>query len=116
VFEQLPDQYQLGMDRKLLAAYAMMENADVCRAQNQLHRELDRINPSAARSLERGMEETLTVPKLSVPELLRKSLASTNIIELAFSVAEDLCLPVKRWREGDHRERWADFSLTRKSK
>jgi putative transposase len=57
------------------------------------------------------MEETLSVHKLRVPELLRKSLASTNIIESAFSVAEELCRRVKRWREGDHRERWAGSAL-----
>lgn len=111
VLEQLPDEYQPAIDRKLLAAYAMVEYADARRALEQLHRELDRINPSAARSLEEGMEETLTVHKLRVPELPRKSLASTNIIESAFSVAEDLCRRVKRWREGDHRERWAGSAL-----
>jgi hypothetical protein len=93
------------------AAYAMVENADAKRALDQIHRELERINPSAARSLEEGMEETLTVHKLRVPELLRKSLNSTNIIESAFSVAEELCRRVKRWREGDHRERWAGSAL-----
>jgi transposase-like protein len=95
----------------LLAAYAMVDHTDARRALDQIHRELERINPSAARSLEEGMEETLTVHKLRVPELLRKSLASTNIIESAFSVAEELCRRVKRWREGDHRERWAGSAL-----
>ena len=84
VLEQLPDEYQPGIERKLAAAYGMVEYADARRALEQLHKELDRINPSAARSLEEGMEETLTVHKLRVPELLRKSLASTNIIESAF--------------------------------
>jgi len=111
VLAHLPEEYQPGMDRKLLAAYAMAEHADARRALDQLHRELARINPSAARSLEEGMEETLPVHKLRVPELLRKSLASTNIIESAFSVAEELCRRVKRWREGDHRERWAGSAL-----
>jgi transposase-like protein len=111
VLEQLPDEYQPGIERKLLAAYAMADHADARRALDQIHRELERINPSAARSLEEGMEETLTVHKLRVPELLRKSLASTNIIESAFSVAEELCRRVKRWREGDHRERWAGSAL-----
>jgi len=64
---------------------------DAPHALDQIHGELERINPSAARSLEEGMKETLTVHKLRVPELLRKSLASTNIIESAFSVAEQLC-------------------------
>jgi GNAT superfamily N-acetyltransferase len=46
-----------------------------------------------------------------MPERLRKSLASTNIIESAFSVAEELCRRVKRWLDGDHRERWAGSAL-----
>jgi putative transposase len=111
VLDQLPEEYQPGIERKLIAAYAMTEEADARRALDQIHREVERINPSAARSLEEGMEETLTVHKLRMPEMLRKSLASTNIIESAFSVAEELCRRVKRWREGDHRERWAGSAL-----
>src|SRR5215468_3188992 len=111
VLDQLPDEYQAGIERKLIAAYAMTDEADARRALDQIHRELDRINPSAARSLEEGKEETLTVHKLRMPEMLRKSLSSTNIIESAFSIAEELCRRVKRWREGDHRERWAGSAL-----
>ena len=111
VMDQLPDEYQPTIERKLIAAYAMTGEADARRALDQIHRELERINPSAARSLEEGMEETLTVHKLQMPEMLRKSLASTNIIESAFSVAEALCRRVKRWREGDHRQRWAGSAL-----
>jgi hypothetical protein len=64
VLEQLPEEYQPGFERKLLAAYGMLEYTDAKRVLEQIHRELDRINPSAARSLEEGMEETLTVHKL----------------------------------------------------
>src|SRR5215470_8234810 len=99
------------MERKLIAAYAMTEEAEARRVLDQIHRELERINPSATRSLNEGMEETLTVHKLQMPEMLRKSLVSTNIIESAFSVAEELCRRVKRWRAGDHRERWAGSAL-----
>jgi transposase-like protein len=111
VLDQLPDEYQPSIERKLIAAYAMTGEADARRALDQIQRELERINPSAARSLAEGMEETLTVHKLQMPEMLRKSMASTNIIESAFSVAEELCRRVKRWREGDHRERWAGSAL-----
>jgi hypothetical protein len=38
------------------------------------------LNPSAARSLEEGMEETLTVHRLHMPPQLRKTLACTNVI------------------------------------
>ena len=109
--DQLPEEYQPGIERRMIAAYAMAGEADARRASDHIHRELERINPSAARSLEEGMEETFTVHKLRMPEMLRKSLASTNIIESAFSVAEELCRRVKRWREGDHRERWAGSAL-----
>jgi hypothetical protein len=38
----------------------MAEYTDAKRALDRLHRELMDLNPSAARSLEEGMEETLT--------------------------------------------------------
>jgi transposase-like protein len=75
-------------------------------ALNQLHRELMDLNPSAARSLGEGMEETLTVHRLHVPMQLRKTLASTNVIESALSIVERVCRNVKRWHGGDQRERW----------
>ncbi len=57
------------------------------------------------------MEETLTVHKLRAPEQLRRSLASTNVIEPAFSVVEAVCRDVKRWRDGDQIERWVGSGL-----
>jgi len=67
------------------------EYADAKRALEQLHRELMDLNPSAARSLEEGMEETLTVHKLRVPDQLRRTLCCTNVIESAFSIVETVC-------------------------
>jgi transposase-like protein len=69
------------------------------------------INPSAARSLEEGLEETLTVHQLRVPEQLRRTLSSTNVIESAFSIVETVCRNVKRWRDGDQIERWVGSGL-----
>ncbi len=65
------------------------------------------LNPSAARSLTEGLEETLSVHRLHVPQQLRFTLASTNVIEPAFSIVERVCCNVKRWHPGDRRERWA---------
>ena len=42
-------------------AYALMSYADAKTALEKLWRQLCNINPSAARSLEEGMEETLTL-------------------------------------------------------
>jgi len=64
------------------------------------------LNPSAARSLEEGLEETLTVHKLGVPAQLRRTLCCTNVIESAFSIVETVCRNVKRWRPCDQIERW----------
>ena len=74
---------------------------------------LDRLNPDAAASLREGMEETLTVIRLGVPELLRRTLATTNPIESAFSVAQNVTRRVKCWREGDMRQRWCVAGLLR---
>ena len=57
------------------------------------------------------MEETLTVHRLQLPPQLRRTLASTNLIESAFSVVERVCVNVKRWHSGDQRERWAGSGL-----
>jgi putative transposase len=111
VIDHLPQDHKNDVKRKLQNAYAMVEYADAKRALERLHRELMDINPSAARSLEEGMEETLTVHRLRVPEQLRRTLSSTNVIESAFSIVETVCRNVKRWRHGDHIERWIASGL-----
>jgi putative transposase len=111
VVDHLPEEYKGEVKRKMQNAYSMTEYADAKRALEGLHRELMHLNPSAARSLEEGLEETLTVHRLRVPEQLRKTLSSTNVIESAFSIVETVCRNVKRWRDGDHVERWVASGL-----
>ena len=57
------------------------------------------------------MEETLTVHKLRMQYILRRSMATTNPIESAFSVVETICSNVKQWRGGDQRLRWVASAL-----
>jgi putative transposase len=104
VLDHLTDEQKPAVARKLNAAYAL-------EALNGLHRELMHLNPSAARSLGEGLEETLTVHRLHVPQQLRLTLASTNVIESAFAIVERVCLNVKRWHSGDQRERWVGSGL-----
>jgi transposase-like protein len=111
VLDHLPEEHKAGVRRKLQNAYAMKDYEPAKRALTQLHRELMDLNPSAARSLEEGMEETLTVHKLGVPDQLRRTLACTNVIESAFSIVETVCRNVKRWRDGDQIERWVGSGL-----
>jgi transposase-like protein len=111
VLDHLTDEQKPGVARKLNAAYALEDYAAAKQALDQLHRELMDLNPSAARSLGEGMAETLTVHRLRVPMQLRKTLASTNVIESAFSIVEQVCKNVKRWHGGDQRERWVGSGL-----
>lgn len=111
VLDHLTDEDKPGVATKLNAAYAMEDYAAARQALDGLHRELMHLNPSAARSLAEGLEETLTVHKLHVPQQLRMTLASTNVIESAFSIVETVCRNVKRWHPGDQRERWVGSGL-----
>src|SRR4051812_1106260 len=111
VLDHITDEEKPTVTRKLNAAYALDDYAAAKQALDRLHRELMHLNPSAARSLAEGLEETLTVHRLNVPPQLRLTLASTNVIESAFSIVERVCLNVKRWHPGDQRERWVGSGL-----
>jgi len=111
VLDHLSEGQRSLVAKKLNAAYALEDYAAAKQALDTLHRELMEMNPSAARSLGEGLEETLTVHRLHVPPQLRKSLASTNVIESAFSIVERVCANVKRWHGGDQRERWVGSGL-----
>jgi transposase-like protein len=107
----LPDKHHDELRERLNAAY---HETNVTQARTLLAatvKWLRKISPAAAGSLEEGLEETLTVVRLGVPELLRKTLSTTNPIESAFSVAESVTRRVKRWRDGDMRERWCVAGL-----
>jgi len=111
VLDHLTDEQKPAIAKKLNAAYALEGYGAAKEALNTLHRELMDLNPSAARSLGEGMEETLTVHRLRLPVQLRKTMASTNVIESAFSIVEKVCKNVKRWHGGDQRERWVGSGL-----
>ena len=97
VLDHLTEEQKPEVAKKLNAAYALEDYAAAKQALNAVHRELMDLNPSAARSLGEGMEETLTVHRLHLPMQLRKTMASTNVIESAFSIVEQVCKNVKRW-------------------
>ena len=111
VKEHLSKSAQGDTDRRIRNAYAMTEYAAAKAELEKIFRQLERINSSAARSLEEGLEETLTVHRLGVGGLLRQTLASTNPIESCFSIVEKVARNVKRWRAGDHALRWTATGL-----
>jgi len=113
VREHLPQKHWDELSRQLHAAYHETDYDEALRRLKTTARWLERLNPDAAASLREGMEETLTVVRLGIPELLRRTLATTNPIESAFSVAQNVTRRVKCWREGDMRQRWCVAALMR---
>jgi transposase-like protein len=111
VKDHLPESCRADYDRQLRNAYALSDYQEAKAALEKLFRQLERINPSAARSLEEGLEETLTLHRLGVGPLLRRSLSSTNLIESCLSTVRQVARNVKRWQDGDHIARWTAAGL-----
>ncbi len=111
VVGHLPQSHQSALRYKMRRAYKMRDEDKARAALEQLLRELMELNPSAARSLEEGLQETLTLHRLEVGETLRQTLSTTNVIESSFSMVGRLCDRVKNWKDGDQRERWMASGL-----
>jgi len=113
VREHLPKEHQAAIDARIAAAYHMTEYDKARKSLELTVRYLGTLNPSAASSLKEGLEETLTVHKLGIAGLLRKTFSTTNPIESCFSVTRSITERVKRWRGGDMVQRWAVAALLR---
>ena len=109
----VPEKHWPELERRLSAAYQETDYETAKRSLEGTATWLARINPDAASSLREGLEETLTVIKLGVPGVLRRSLATTNPIESALSVTRRVTARVTRWRDGDMRKRWCVAGLLR---
>lgn len=111
VADHLTEEYRAMARCRMRNAYAMQQYVDAKRALDSLLTELMHLNPSAAHSLEEGLEETLTMHRLRLPWDLRRTLSSTNLIESAFSTVGIVCRNVKRWQGGDQYLRWVASGL-----
>jgi hypothetical protein len=109
----VPEKHWPELERRLSGAFQETHYETAKRSLEGTATWLERINPDAAASLREGLEETLTVIKLGVPGVLRRSLATTNPIESALSVTRRVTARVTRWRDGDMRRRWCVAGLLR---
>jgi putative transposase len=106
VLDHLPKEAQPVVQRRLEAAWAKDTPALALAALKALATWLDADHPGAASSLREGLEETITVNHLGLPPALTRTLATTNPIESAYSVAREVMGKVKRWRDGAMVVRW----------
>ena len=97
--------------RKLQQAYQKPEYTQAKTALMQIHSELEQLNRSAARSLMEGFEQTLTLHRLGLFDLLGRSLKTTNCIENLNSQLTKYTGRVKYWTSSDQRHRWVAAGL-----
>jgi transposase-like protein len=111
VVAYLPKRQQDLWRGRLSAAYAQPTYEEARAALNALRAELRLLNESAVRSLDEGLEETLTVHRLGVGPTLRQALATTNMLESVFSQVEQRTGKVDRWRNSNQKQRWLAAAL-----
>src|SRR5712692_4535986 len=88
-------------------AYATRNAGRARRLLDNLARRLEHQHPGAAASLREGLDETLSVMGLGLPENLERVLSSTNLIENLFSRVRAIGRRVTHWQSGTMVLRWA---------
>ena len=111
ILEHLPKEKQRQAVWRLRGAWAKQKPAEALKELRATVKWLDTISPSAARSLEEGLEETLALHQLGLNPLLRTSLSSTNLIESCFARTDHWTRRVKRWRDASMVMRWGAAAL-----
>jgi transposase-like protein len=111
VLEHLPKAKQQQAAWRLRGAWAKPTAQAALKELRATVRWLEGLSPGTARSLEQGLEETLTLHRLGINELLRQSLSSTNLIESCFARTEAWTRRVKRWRGARMVLRWGAAAL-----
>lgn len=101
VLSYLPKSEQANIGLALSKAYLEFEYDKAKKQLDLLAKGLDIQYPSAAASLREGLEETLTVHRLRIPAILRRTLASTNAMESANSTASARVRRVSNWQNGE---------------
>jgi len=106
VLGYLPKELQAQVSAALRAAWRLEPKEGMARLRTQIAW-LEREHPQAAASLREGMEETFTINALGLSPMLRKCLATTNVIESSLSGVQGRSGRVTRWRDGEMALRWA---------
>lgn len=111
VVSYLPRGQQDSWRQKLQHAYEQPIYGEARAELTQFSRELRVLNESAARSLEEGLEETLTLHRLGVGPELGRSLKTTNMLESVLAQVEQHTGKVDRWRNSSQKQRWLATAL-----
>ncbi len=102
----LAKRYRKEAHRRYRTALEQNRYEDAKKMLLDLEKWIRGINESAADSLLEAVEEILTLHRLKVSGLLRKTLHSTNPIESMFSTVRDCEGNIKRYRGSRMLQRW----------
>jgi len=111
VLDHLPLEKRTQAAWRLRGAWAKATPEEALKELRACVKWLDTISPNAARSLEEGLEETLTVTRLGLHESLVRTFSSTNLIESCFARTQSWTSRVKRWRGAKMVLRWGAAAL-----
>jgi len=101
---------QTTFRRRLQDAYNQTTYKEAGTALKQIHRDLEKVNLSAANSLLEGLDETLTIHELGLSVELARSLSTTNCIEGFMSQIGAYTDKVDRWHNSSQIQRWTATS------
>ena len=111
VVSYLPKSEQSRFRRKLQKAYEQTSYGRAKQKLNAIRKELQLINESSVRSLDEGLEESLSLHRLGLFEQLGISLKTTNCIESLNSQLGRYTSRVSYWRNSNQRQRWVATAL-----
>jgi transposase-like protein len=116
VEEHLPKESRKNVGRTISTAYRSSDPKRAKRMLEALAKQLDRRHPSAANSLREGLDETLTVMRLGLPERLARTLSTTNPIEFINGRIRRTTANAAHWTSGDMVLRWLAVALVEAAK
>jgi len=111
ILSYLPKSLQSEFRTKLQAAYEQETYEKAKSRLKALRKELSLINEDAAKSLDEGLEETLTIHRLGVFTKVGKSFKTTNCIENLNRQVQQYTGRVCKWKNSDQRQRWIASAL-----
>jgi len=116
ITERLDPKRHAAVRRALRQAWETDDADKAERLLRNLARRLELEAPGVSKSILEGLDEILTVIRLGLPIELRRSLASTNIIESMNAVIRQVCRNVKRWRDAQMALRWTAAGMLEAAK
>ena len=97
--------------KRINQAYRSDDYNEARKLIKEIIKDLRTDNLSASRSMEEGMEETLTLHRLGLIDDFRRSFATTNCIESLNSQIEKYLRKVKHWKTSTQKYRWVASAL-----